>query len=324
MTYQPQNINCETGILFGMDLSINGGDSTLLDIASGAVCIVDWTNVSGNLGKSRSQVLSFPGETGFALLSADTAIFTAMFVTESPSAGIAALEQVSEARFDNETRRDKVALSLVIHTNTSGIIETFSDDQQLAYEWAQQLNDIVHIVGVTNDGNRWSESTSGDLTMNRTAGSGARLHFNAVNDPKNPTSRDSSAVSGAFFIYTKSLSSDITDSEFTGLFRNTIDPNQFDSDGILSGVATNDFTIQTIFFFPQSSTATISYGQQVFNTLTAAENALNDGSFDDTFRIPVNTIDGAKVTHLIVREGTTDLSVGADAKFVQHRNAIIK
>lgn len=324
MTYQPQNINCETGVLFGLDLSINGGDNTLLDISSGAVCIVDWTNVINNVGKSRAQVLNFPGKTGFALLSADTAVFTAMFVTESASAGIAALEQVSEARFDNETRRDKVALGIVLHTNTSGIIETFSDDKQLAYEWSQQLNDIVHIVGVTNDGNRWGASTSGDLTMNRTAGSGARLHFNAVNDPKNPTERDSVAVSGAFFIYTKSLSADLTDSEFTGDFKNTIDPNQFDSDGILSGISTNDFTIQTIFFFPQSSTTSIAYGQSIFNTMTAAEDSITDGSFDDIFRIPMNTVDGAKVTLLIVREGTTDLSSSADAKFLQHRNAIIK
>ncbi len=322
MTYQPQNINCETGVLFGFNLSITSGSTTQFDLSSGKVCIVDWTTVSGNEGKSRSQVLTFPGETGITPPSGADTIFTGLFITESTSAGIALLEQVPEALYDNETRRDKVALPIVIHTDTSGTITEFSDDIQKAYEWNQQLNDLVHIIGVTSTGNRYSAGVSGNF-VNRAAGSGARLHFNAGNDTKNPTSRSSVAVSGIGFLYTKQLSGGGSGSQ-TGAFRTTIDPDQFDNNGTLTAVGVNDFSIQTINFFPDSSGQSISYGQSTYNSLNLAEDAINDGSYQELYIRPPGNAPGVEVTYLIVKEGTTDLNNAADAKFVQIRNAITK
>ncbi len=324
MTYQPQDINCQTGVLYGCLVTSTSGSNTQFDVSSGKVCIVDWTAVSGNQGKSRSQVLTYSGGTGITPLSAIGNVFTGLFITESTSAGIAVLEQVEAANlmFDNETRRDKVALQAVLHQDLSGNISGFTEDIQLAFEWSQQINDYFHIVGVTSNGNRYSSGLSGNF-INRASGSGARLHFNAANDPKNPVTRDSVAISGLGFVYTKQVSGGGS-GEFTGAFRTTIDPDQYDNNGTLTAVGVNDFTIQTIFFFPQSSTQTIAYGQSTFNSLTAAEDAINDGTFDDAFIIPPNTVDGARITYLIVQEGTLDLNNAADAKFIQQRNAIIK
>ena len=322
MTYQPQHINCETGVLFGLKLSITSGSTTEFDLSSGKVCIVDWTGVSDNLGKSRSQVLTYLGETSITPPSAAANIFTGLFITESSSAGIALLEQVPEALYDNETRRDKVALPIVLHQDGVGNISGFSEDIQLSYEWHQQLNDLVHIVGITSTGNRYSSGVSGNF-VNREEGSGARLHFNAFNDTKNPISRSSSAVSGVSLFYTKQVSGGGS-GEFTGTFRDTIDPEQYDNNGTLTAVPINDFTIQTIFFFPQSSTQTIAYGQSTYNTLLNAENAIDDGTFDDEFAIPPNTIAAVKVTYLIVQQGTTDLNSELVAKFKQFRNILVK
>ena len=322
MTYQPQDINCETGVLYGCLTSITSGSTTQFDVSSGKVCIVDWTTVSGNQGKPRSQVLTFLGETGITPLSAVETIFTSLFVTESTSAGIALLEQIPVASYDNETRRDKVALPIVIHTDISGNISGFSEDIQQAYEWNQQLNDLIHIVGVTSTGNRYSAGVSGNF-VNRAAGSGARLHFNAANDTKNPTSRSSVAVSGIGFLYTKQLSGGGGGLQ-TGNFRFAIDPDQFDDNGTLTAVGVNDFSIQTINFFPDSSGQSIAYGQLTYNSLSLAEDAINDGSYESLYVRSPGSLAGVQVTYLIVREGTTDLNVAADAKFVQIRNAITK
>ena len=208
MTYQPQDINCETGVLYGCLVSITSGSTTQFDVSSGKVCINDWTNVSGNLGKSRSQVLTYPGDTGLTPPSADTNVFTGLFITESTSAGIALLELVPGPLLSNtnETRRDKVAIQAILHQDAVGNISGINEDIQLSYEWAQQLNDYFHIIGVTSSGNRYSSGVSGNF-INRESGSGARLHFNGENDPKNPVTRSSTAVSGVDFFYTKQVSS---------------------------------------------------------------------------------------------------------------------
>ncbi len=324
MTYQPQDINCETGVLFGCLASITSGSTTQFDVSSGKVCIVDWTNVSGNQGKSRSQVLTYSGDTGITpLCGATNNVITPLFITESISAGIAQLQQEEQTglSFNNETRRDKVLLPLVLHPSISGDISGFTDNIQLAFEWEQQLNDLIHIIGVTSTGNRYSSGLSGNF-INREAGSGARLHFNAFNDTKNPVSRTSTAVSGVGIIYTKQVSGGGS-GEFVP-FRTTIDPDQYDNNGTLTAVPNNNFTIQTIFFFPQSSTETIAYGQSLFSSLANAEASIDDNTFDDTFIIPPNTLNGVRVTYLIVQEGTTDLNVGSEAKFKAFRNAIVK
>ena len=232
MTYQPQDINAETGVLFGCLPSITSGSTTQFDVSSGKVCIVDWTAVSANQGKSRSQVLTYFGDTGITpLCGATNNVITPLFLTESTSAGIALLEQVVQSgdEFDNVTRRDKVQLPIVLHTNISGNIDLFTDNFQVAYEWEQQLNDLIHIIGVTSTGNRYSAGVSGNF-VNRDAGSGARLHFNAGNDTKNPTSRSSVAVSGIGFLYTKQLSGGGSGQQ-TGGFRFTIDQDQFADNG---------------------------------------------------------------------------------------------
>lgn len=325
MTYQPQNINCETGVLYGCLPSITSGSTTQFDVSSGKVCIVDWTAVSGNQGKSRSQVLTYLGDTGITpLCGATNNVITPLFLTESISAGIAQLQQVVQSgdEFDNVTRRDKVQLPIVLHTNISGNIDLFTDNFQLAYEWNQQINDVLHIIGITSDGNRYSAGVSGNF-VNRATGSGSRLHFNAGNDSKNPTNRSSSAVSGIGFLYTKQLSGG-GGGEQTGGFRFTIDPDQFDDNGTLTTVGVNDFSIQTLTFFPDSSGQSISYGQTTYASLGAAETAITDGSYLDLYIKPPGSSAGVDITYLIIRVGTTDLNNAADAKFIQIRNAIIK
>ena len=129
MTYQPQDINCQTGVLYGCLVTTTSGSNTQFDVSSGAVCIVDWTNVSGNLGKSRSQVLTYPGETNITPLSAADTIFTGLFITESTSAGIALLEQVEQALLTNtnETRRDKVGIQAILHQDAFGNISGINE-----------------------------------------------------------------------------------------------------------------------------------------------------------------------------------------------------
>jgi len=326
MTYQPQDINCETGVLYGCLVSTTSGSTTQFDVSSGAVCIVDWTNISGNLGKSRSQVLTYPGETGITPVSGVETLFTGLFLTESASAGVAVLEQILEADliFNSGTRRGKVSLQSLSHQDVSGTISGITDDYQLAYEWEQQLNDWVNNVGVLSRGNRYSAGVSGNF-VNKAVGDGGKLHFNAANDPKSPVMRNTSAVSGIDFIYTKQVSGGGGGAEFTGGVLTSIDPDQYDNNGTLTSIPVNDFTIQTIFFFPQSGQDNIAYGQSTYGSLALAEDAINDGTFDDEFVIPPLTINnGVRVTYLIVREGTTDLNIATDAKFKQFRNITVQ
>jgi len=317
MAYQPQDKNTETGVLYGLEVTVNGGDNTKVDIAPGMARFVNWTNAAANKGKPHVCEVSYPGATAVVLDGSTTAPFTGLFII-CPG-GVATLEQIVTPDYNFSTRRNKVALPVVIHQIPTGVILDISEDFQLAYEWPQQINDMLHQVGVLSTGNRFS-ANGANLNVDKTAGTGSQLHFNAATNKEDPTKRISPAQTVGFFIYSKQESGG-GGGEFTGVFIDAVDPDTWDNAGTLEAVPNAKYTVQVFFHFPQTSTTSVSFGQEIFNQESDAQDAIDDGSFDDNFIIPPNTTDGVRVTYLIVQEGQTNLT---NAVFFQNRTALIK
>lgn len=294
MTYQPQNQNLTTGVVSGCVVSINV-DPTRFNISSGTVCIEDWSNPL----EMRLKHLSYVGVIGQLPPNPTTSVYTGLFLISSATEGIAELQMVEQSVFNTQTRRERVSLSAPIHSSGDGVISNLSEDVQVAYGWAQSNVDMNHCRGACNSGNIISANGT-NLNIDKGVGETGMEFINAANEPWiNPAIRPNPLVLVQGIVYQAQAPA----GPFLGGLTTLVDPNNYDNNGVITVVPNNRWTVQPVYFFGQSGTMTLGYGQIVYNTQVGAEAGIKDSIVR-----PANTFDGVLVAHLIVKQGTTDLS----------------
>ena len=94
-----------------------------------------------------------------------------------------------------------------------------------------------------------------------------------------------------------------------------VDPDQYDDgSGTLATVANNKFTIQRIYLSAISTFTLVEYGQNVYDTLEAANAALFTAAHVAN---PVLTANATHRCWMIVKKSTTDLTDTANAAFIE-------
>lgn len=292
MAYQPQNQNLETGVLAGCGMSINA-DPLKYDIAAGKVTIRDWSDAT----LTRLKILIFDGATALVPPGVPASIFTRVFLIEDPADDTKAIvEQISQGEVNNVTRREKVALPIVLHQANNSIVNGFSEDVPPAFGWAQSSNDVAICRRACNEGNVIVESGTG-LQLNKGAGVTAKNFINAANSLNlNPALRDNIAATDFGFVY-QSIA--VT---FIAPQRMDPDPDNYDNGAAIVAVGSgNKWTIQDLYFFGQSDTYTIAYGQEIFTSFADAVAAVNTKTVVE----PPNAPDGVLRASLILKQGAT-------------------
>ena len=305
--------NYDTGVIYGLSPDIT--PVTTFDLPAGEMLIQDWSDPV-RYGGSRRVQLSYPGATG---ITPDlSGLFVGLHFIENPSIpGVAQLIQTPNKVYDNLTRRGEVQLPVLFHDGAGNLVGK-SFDKQLAYEWSQSIRDVQTAIGVVSEGNR-IRAASTDLTITRMSGISWRMFFNSDADAQQPTERLNIEFNPTGFFYT--LGGLLVSTPQTSLNTAQYDP---DGLGVLANIPTNKFIVQVATNFGQSDTVSITHGQVVYNQQSDAESAIADGSFFTSFKKPINTIDGADVTYIIIKEGVTDNSLTANVLFVDNINAIIR
>ena len=136
--------------------------------------------------------------------------------------------------------------------------------------------------------------------------------MNIKNSLKTPNVTTDIALTAPTFIYswrngsggfTTTLTSDIVPGKYDDNTGGVSTPN--------GNVATNKWSLQKIYYASDANLVAIEYGQAFYNTMAEAEAAKSD----DTVTNPAFA--GSQFRGwLIVRGGTTNLSISADAKFL--------
>ena len=292
--FRPQDMNVTTGAITGCIVSANG--STMFDISPGTIAIEDWSNPAS----MRLKLLSYPGVTGQLPPNPTTNIFTTLQLIESATDGLAELQMTSEGLMDAQTRRETVALVSVIHPAGDGVISGFTDDYQIGYGWTQVLNDMTQCRRACIAGNVIT-ANGANLSFDRAAGTTALPFFNAASSTwLAPAVRTNAAATAQEFIKQAKDPA----GPFVGGLVTVIDPDNYDNNGVITALTNNKWTVQRVFLFGQSTTMTVSYGQNVYSSQSAAEAAIET----ETFLEPANADAGRWICSLVVKKGTTDLS----------------
>jgi hypothetical protein len=294
-----------TGIVSGGIITVNGGNPGRFDISDGAGWVVD----SYSTDDSIVTYVQWTGLTNIPLtdILTQSSTFIALDATQ-PVPNV--IEQSTE--FTIPQHRDLIILGRVLHTDNltiTGIIETVIP----SFDVLMTSVDFLQSFGPFNLSGNMYGVTGANLTPQKTAGLSFKVGANYHVTKKDPHRTTDVADIGLTFGY---LYRDpgAPDGFAIDIPRTAYDPDIYDDNtGVLASVPNNDWTFQTLYFFPQANThrfhlgqATYQFKQDCIDAITAEP--ITADPFLDT---------AVRRGWLVVQEGSTNLSDDNQGVFLE-------
>lgn len=253
-----------TGVLDGLNLSINGGNPARLDIAAGLYDIADLTDVNAPV---ITQV-NFPGITNVAITNLATQDTTYILLGLGGTI-------IQQATFPTPSQRRQYAfVGRVNHSNrtTISFVDTFPDFKISPVASFYDLVDALAPFKM-DDGSQIS-ANGANLSFDRSAG---KVFFRADNYASDKTNPHTKTYTGQtlqpFRRMTRTVTVDAADVT-------VLDPANYDNGGMVTAIggATGRSTIQRIYLY-KSGSVRVAYGQIVYNTFADATAAVGKEAF---------------------------------------------
>jgi hypothetical protein len=285
--------NQTTGWLFGGQVTVNGGDNTLIDVAAGTIRIVDYAT------DTTSRIPVFTTISWTAQTALDPGTFGRSIWVGVEDDGGGGANFVFNIGLTPTILRDTGILCRLLSNTGDGQISSVLDFERPAW-------------GLTNAVQDWSLQFGADtIEGNKFAPNDANLLLDRGKDTTNKTWRyHTSDTKGEENVHTESESVGITaynyhlQGEDVTTLETDIDPDNYDVSGSKTSVTSDYWTIQEIWYFPSSGTTHVVYGQEIYDSKVAALIGLDVESKVRNTEI----LDGAIFrTYLILQEGMTNL-----------------
>tara|TARA_R110000822_G_scaffold227017_3_gene359735 strand:+ start:4941 stop:6725 length:1785 start_codon:yes stop_codon:yes gene_type:complete len=282
----------DTGLISFGELSINA-DPTKFDIAFGTGVHNKWDALQPLIEPDIKEI-SFGPYTSLTVnnLATDPVTYVAIDYNYISQA-ITVVQQSSP--FSNEQRREVIILGVLVHSNNT-IIELVSNSTAPVAGVVNQLHDFMEAVGPLNTSGNIFSANGANLGLEKTAGTIFKFGVNYLTNYKDPHVRFIDEEIPATFRYR--LRGGIEFSNVTN-----VDPNNYDLNNVLTSVPVNKFTIQHINIF-QTGNIRLQYGQEVYNSLAEAIQAIETEIFVTETNIAEN---GIFRGYLVIGEGTSSL-----------------
>jgi len=288
-----------TGLIKNGLISANG-DPTKFNVTAGIGIISNFDDPENPI----STIINFPAFTGVTPTYLLTGTITYVAIEEIGTSGVGQLF-MQATPFTPEQRRSLIVLGAAVHSNltTINVINNISAPTNAS---TNQLHDFIEAVGALNlTGNKYT-ANGANLQLNKSAGLIFKLGSNFVNDWKNPHELAQTAGTSLTFRYR-------TQNGTEGSDRINLDPALYDLNNVLTAVPNNKFTIQTVTMF-QSGVTRIQYGQNVYDDLATAKNAV----FTRNFVLEPNSKENGIIrAYIIMKNTTTSLQNVADADILE-------
>jgi len=286
--------NLYTGLLNGGLITTQS--STVYQVSSGSGIVVTMNASLNDNPYPTVQYVNWPNLS--ASIAPLTASYDQQFIAVLSDGTIGA----QGTPYDDGDYNTKIPIGIVIHQNHSTInaTQTFPS---VAYGWKQRSFDFVKAFGplkitgytLTPSGS----STRGLLLSGGTAWVDGR---NYIVDPNNPSYINEAAgiTTSKIYRYRQSGSVWAYDTNGGAGYTN-IDPTQYSNNGVLTPVPSNDWTIQRVFYFPNSATKAfyIYYGNATYPNETTANAAVSTETFTEAPNTAANAI---YVGYILVRD----------------------
>lgn len=293
--------NQSTGITGGLDILSNTFDT--ISISAGTGFVQDYSDSANPV----TNIVSVAAQPAYMVVN----LFVAGFYALALDKNGATVEILSDT-LTTQDFRDFIIFGAYF-TDGISIQTTVRTPLNIGYCGIFTAKDFINdVVGPSNvDGNIISDNGA-NLSLDNTGGT---IFITAANFRDNPVIPDQPIIPAAnVFTFQKNFRNAAgTDVILDGPPTTVINPAQFDDgSGVLQTVSNNNFTIQVI-YITKDKFYVVAYGQEVFNSIATAENALVTGNLLFV-EVPVVEL-LVRRSFLIVRNNATDLSDSAQAKF---------
>jgi hypothetical protein len=290
----------------GGEITVNGGDPALVDIAAGTGMYVD--NFTDPDAPVKVSPVTYGPFVGVAMANILTNPFTRLFIDKDGL--LVQLTSTTRAQV-----RDTFSLGEVQHDDNTTITAIAQTTNVPSIGVASSLFDLTQALGDINISGNVFSANGANLSIDKTIGEIYTLWFNAKTSIKDPSVVGHPAITLATFIYT------FRDGigGFTVTTGNTlIGPGVYDDDSVtgagtvpLGTVANNMFQINRI-FLGQANTVIIQYGQATYSSISDAEAAIGSEIFD----LNPDLNDVMLRGWLITKGNAVDLTNAGQAKFI--------
>ena len=273
--------NLYTGLLHGGIISQL--TSTTYQVGSGSGIIVDLNTSFGDDPYPTVQFLKWNNLS--ASIAPLTASYDQQFVAINSSNQIFA----QGIPYTNGDYNDKIPIGIVLHQNRSTIngVQTFPG---VAYGWKQRSFDFIKAFGALKiSGYTLSQSGSSARGLLLSGGTSWVDGRNYTVDPNMPSYivEAVGTTTSKIFRYYQSGSNWESNWGYNtngGAGFTDIDPTQYSNAGTLTPVSSNNFTIQRVFYFPNSATKAlfVYYGNAQYANEEDALAAVNTEIFSES------------------------------------------
>jgi hypothetical protein len=300
--------NMYTGILYGGQLSSTFG-STTFNVKSGSGLIVAMNATTGSDPYPTIKQVAWPDYTNIPITNSGSAKITYVGIDNT---GQIVQQTNAWGSTDINQWDDEINLGVVLHLSGSVSTGVFNSPQ-ISYGYPQKTDDFTRAFGPLKISGHTLQASGSGLSIQKTGGVSFREGANYYNNPNHPSTVTENAITASkIYRYHLSGSTPIIDTGVANAGYTTLDNKKYVNltTGQLvtiGGSGNNHFTIQRIFWVPNSPTnAFIAYyGNGVYSTLLEAENAIDTESFTESPNTALNAI---FVAYVIMEASATNLT----------------
>jgi hypothetical protein len=281
--------NLYTGLLSGGILSSTPGSKTFnLSSGSGIIVTLNATTSSAdpfptiqylNWGNFTNQPLVYSGSARLTYVSVNSA----GAIDQSPNP----VGYTDPTQWDNQ-----IEIGVILHL--SGAVSTGAyNAPQVAYGLAQRTDDFVRAFGPLKISGHILQPSGSTLGLIKTSGNAYNNGANYVVNPNHPSTTTDSATSvSKIYLYYVSGSTPIIDTGVANAGYTFIDPSKYNNNGTLSSVPGGQYTIQRVFWIPNSPTNAflVYYGNATYNSADTAQLAIPIEPFTEAPNTAQNAI----------------------------------
>jgi hypothetical protein len=304
------SVNEATGSIYGGVLSAVIGGTTFA-VSAGLGQVVGLTASLAGITATATKVSwsEYPSVS----LTSPGSLFTYVYIDSN---GV--LQQQNTPFTDSQYKTD-ILIGSMCHVNGS-TINLVTNGQNAAYDNDHRLVELLEVFGPMKRSGLEISANGANTRINRSEGEVFKIGTNYANDPFEPDVRVMPSVAGVSLcrMYRHPSNGFVFDTN-GGNYYETVQTNYYDNgSGVLDAAAivnNNQWTIQRLFAFPNNPNDIICYlGRAVYNSFADARDALETETFTEASITKENAV---FLGHLIVTGGATNLSLSAQARFLQ-------
>jgi hypothetical protein len=299
--------NLATGLLHGGIISINAGNTATFDITAGRGQIHASGSTYTRDPLPTLNYVSWSGQTGITVTNLATSDTTWLYID-----GSGVLNQRTEYYTDDQIE-NTIIIGQLVHPSRT-FINLSRTNPNVAYATDKQYEQFIRAFGPIKVSGHTITANGANLKLNRSSGKAFSLGRNWINNTDDPSVvSDAARTDCIFYRYYRGA----TVGTFVTVPNQTvIDPAYYDNgSGVLQAVPGGKYTIQRIFYYPNTPTLLgVYYGRNTYVSLAEAAANLNLEDFSEIENTRTNAVFAA---YLVVKSNATSLLNTSDALIIQ-------